>query len=88
MIPRKQFEEWLENPVTREVFKDIENIINEIKESVGNFDAFDADDPAVTQRNMNRAIGEIHGLGRILDITYEDTNESDTKPIGPTSTRS
>ncbi len=77
MINRKQYEEWLENPVTVEIFKDINNIINEIRNDIANFGLYSFDDPQSTHLQMTRAFYEIRGLSRILEIEFVNPNEEE-----------
>lgn len=71
MITAEQFAEWKEHPVTREIFQEIKSTIQDLKDklaagqTLGNL----ADG---THGLTSRTVGQIDGLGQILNISYED----------------
>ena len=77
MISRKQYEDWKDNPVTVEIFKDINSIINEIRNDIANFGLYSIDDPQSTHLQMTKALYEIRGLSRILEIEFVDPHEEE-----------
>lgn len=62
MIKREEFEEWLNNPVTKELKKSLKNQIQEVKD--GLIDNI--------YEQESRAKGMAKGYQNIVDLVYED----------------
>lgn len=76
MISAEQFAEWKEHPVTKEIFKEIKFVRNEIVEQLANGNTIGHDAQA-THGFTNRTIGQLDGLNQLLNISYVGTEETE-----------
>jgi hypothetical protein len=80
MITKEQFAEWKSHPVTIDVFKEVEDARNKLKErlSEGLTICYDAE---ATHGSTSRMVGVIEGLNQLLNITYEDAEEESAEDL-------
>jgi len=69
MISAEQFAEWKEHPVTKEIFAGLEEVRDSIKEQLANGNTVGPDAEA-THGFTSRAVGQLDGLGQLLNISY------------------
>jgi len=69
MITSEQFQEWKTNPVTKEIFAELNKVKTELIDqlSIGNTIGQNAD---YTHGMTNRTVGQIDGLNQILNISF------------------
>ncbi len=71
MITKEEFDEWKENPTTKQIFKELErmraNLLANL--SKGTTLGQSAD---VTHGMTSKAVGQIEGLNQIINITFEE----------------
>ena len=76
MISAEQFAEWKSHPVTKEIFAELRNVKESIKDQLawGNTIGPDAE---ATHGFTNKAVGQLLGIDQLLNITYgpEETQE-------------
>lgn len=70
-LSKEAFDEWKEHPVTIEIFKEIEQTISDLSESImaGETLSFSAED---THGKTHRTVGQIEGLRQLINISYEE----------------
>ena len=71
MISAEQFAEWKEHPVTKEIFAELENVRDSIKEQLANGSTV-GEDAEATHGFTNRAVGQLDGIGQVLNISYSE----------------
>lgn len=69
MINAEQFAEWKEHPVTKEIYKELQSVRDEIKDQLGNGNTVGPDAEA-THGFTNRAVGQLDGINQLLNISY------------------
>ncbi len=75
MVTAEQFAEWKEQPVTKEIFgllKETREVLQERLASGGTL----AQKADVTHGLTSKMVGHIEGLNQLLNISYEDADES------------
>ena len=74
MISAEQFAEWKEHPVTKEIFKEVKQARDNLKEKLANGDTicYDAD---ATHGTTSKVVGQISGLDQLLNISYATTED-------------
>ena len=75
-ITKEEFLEWKEHPVTKEIYKDLEEIKRDLEVSLGAGESLSYHS-SQTQGMTNRIVGQIAGLNQILNLYYEDEEKSD-----------
>ena len=70
-LSKEAFDEWKSHPVTREIFKEIEQTITNLSESImsGETLSFSAEE---THGKTNRTVGQIEGLRQLINISFEE----------------
>ncbi len=69
MISAEQFAEWKEHPVTKEIFKDLKEVRQDIINQLANGNTIGADAEA-THGHTSKAIGQLDGINQLLGIHY------------------
>jgi hypothetical protein len=69
-----EFREWKTNPVTLEYFKFLEAVKKEVKEDWSNSLFVGENSDETVQRNAH-ALGEIHTLNKLLQVTENEIVE-------------
>lgn len=70
-LTKEAFDEWKEHPVTREIFKEINQMVDELKNrlSSGLTISFSAEE---THGKTSHLVGQIEGLNQLLNISFEE----------------
>lgn len=70
-ISKEAFDEWKEHPVTKEIFKEVNQTIMSLSESImsGETLSFSAED---SHGKTNRIVGQIEGLRQLINISFEE----------------
>lgn len=76
MVTKEQFNEWKTHPVTIEVYEEIAQAKQFLIErlSEGSTIGYEAQ---VTHGQTNKVIGQIEGLNQLLNLTYEDEEQTE-----------
>ena len=74
MITKEQFSEWKANPVTIEIYKEVERAKQSLVSMLSK-GATIGQAAENTHGMTNRVIGQINGLNQLLNLTYEDNEE-------------
>jgi uncharacterized phage-associated protein len=76
MISAEQFEEWKEHPVTKEIFSNLIELKESIKEQLAHGSTIGADAEA-THSLTSRAVGQLDGINQLLNISYASEAPAD-----------
>jgi hypothetical protein len=77
-LTKEQFEVWRVHPITEEVFREVGNIRDGLKESLAEGRFLDVDSPHKTAMRTAEIVGHISGLDELLNISFaEEGEESD-----------
>jgi len=70
MITAEQFAEWKAQPVTKEIFVELQKVKQVLQDRLadGQTIGLQADD---THGKTNRLVGQIDGINQLLNISYE-----------------
>lgn len=71
-IDKDEFTQWLEGPVTKYVFKQIEILREEINATLTDADVVFHPDSA---KRLARLVGQREGVDLLLNIEYEDVKD-------------
>lgn len=74
MITAEQFAEWKEHPVTKEIFKELTDVREVLKNRMANGMTLGST-AEETHGLTHQVIGQVKGINQILEISYEDTDE-------------
>jgi len=72
MISAEQFAEWKEHPVTKEIFKEIRQCRDGLRDQLADGCTL-GNDSHITHGLTNRVVGQLDGLNQLLSISYAST---------------
>jgi len=73
---KEQFQEWKSNPTTVEIFKELEQVRDDIKDALCSGQTLNSSSSEMIS-NTARLIGNLEGINQLLNINYEDENEQE-----------
>ena len=81
MINNESLAGWKADPVTLQIFKEIEAMITELSNALSDGQTI-SESSGQTALQTARVVGEIKGLSQILNISYEEDEKEEENPNG------
>lgn len=73
-ITAEQFAEWKENPTTKLVYFEVEQLRNSLMNNLAQGQTL-GQRADITHGLTSKLVGQIEGLNQLLNLTFEDTPE-------------